>query len=109
MNNIAKRQVIAMLSVTVGLLLGLSPVFAHHSDSIYDQDRFITIKGTVTQYEFVNPHILIHVSAKDDKGNLVQWTTLGGPLVSPGGGRGVSADLLISSADTPAIASSQHC
>jgi uncharacterized protein DUF6152 len=78
-NNIAKRQLSAMLSVTVVLLIGLSPVFAHHSDSVYDQDRFITVKGTVTQFEFVNPHVLIHVAAKDDKGNLVQWTTLGGP------------------------------
>lgn len=78
-NNIAKRQLLARLSVTVGLLIGLRPVFAHHSDSIYDQGRFITVKGMVTQYEFVNPHVLIYVSAKDDKGNLVQWTTLDGP------------------------------
>lgn len=68
-----------MLSATVVWLAGLSLLFAHHSDSIYDQDRFITIKGTVTQFEFVNPHVLIHIAAKDDKGNLVQWTTLGGP------------------------------
>jgi hypothetical protein len=73
------KRLLAALSVTISFLIGLNPVFGHHSDSIYDQEHFITVKGTVTQFEFVNPHVLIHVSAKDDKGNMVQWVTLGGP------------------------------
>ena len=79
MKNMARSNRLGVLTATLGLFVALSPVFAHHSDSIYDQERFVTIKGTVTLFEFVNPHVLVHLATKDDKGNSVEWTTLGGP------------------------------
>ena len=79
MQNSSFKKPIVWLSVTASFLIWLAPMYGHHSDSVYNQERFVTIKGTVTQFEFVNPHVLIHVSAKDDRGNMVQWVTLGGP------------------------------
>lgn len=73
-----KKKVLAVLTATVGLFLGSALTFAHHSDSVYDQDHLTTVKGTVTRFEFVNPHIQIYFEVKDDKGNVEQWIALGG-------------------------------
>ena len=72
------KRLLALVSVTVGLLLLSHPALAHHSDSVYDQDHLTVITGTVSQFEFVNPHQLIHLDVKDDKGKVVQWVALGG-------------------------------
>jgi hypothetical protein len=48
---------------------------------MYDMEREITVKGTVTSLEWSNPHVLIYVDARDDKGNAQKWIveTRGGP------------------------------
>lgn len=73
------NKVFAVLSATIVLLVVSGPISAHHSDSMYDEEHFVSLTGTVNRFEFVNPHVLIHLDVKDDKGNLVTWTTLGGP------------------------------
>ena len=56
------------------------PAVAHHSLSAeYDTTKPVTVKGTVTKVEWMNPHIWIYIDSKDDKGNLVQWQCEGGP------------------------------
>lgn len=74
-----KGRVPPLVSMVVGLLMVSGPLFAHHSDSVYDQDHLVTITGTVTQFQFINPHQLIHLEVKDAKGNVEQWIALGGP------------------------------
>ncbi len=49
------------------------PVFSHHGTASYDTTRLVTVKGTVTDFEFTNPHTEIHLDVKDDKGNIVRW------------------------------------
>ena len=73
------RKVFAVLSVAAVFLIVSGPLSAHHSDSMYDEEQFVSLTGTVNRFEFVNPHVLIHLDVKDDKGNVVTWTTLGGP------------------------------
>lgn len=46
---------------------------AHHGSSIYDMSKSISVKGTVTEFSFVNPHSAIYLDAKDDKGNAGKW------------------------------------
>ena len=65
------------LLMTAGLLLFTGALLAHHSDAIYDQTRLVTISGTVTRFEFINPHTQIFIDVKDDKGGVQQWTILG--------------------------------
>ena len=60
--------------LAAGLILAASPAFAHHSIAEYDMTAMTTVKGTVTQFEWSNPHAYIHIEAKDDKGNVVEWT-----------------------------------
>ena len=49
------------------------PLWAHHGGSEYDTKNPITLKGTVTEYYWANPHCQIYVDVKDDKGKTVNW------------------------------------
>jgi hypothetical protein len=58
------------------LLLVTVPVFAHHgAASVYDPNKKVTLKGTVTKVLWANPHIEISFDAPDPKdGKMVSWT-----------------------------------
>ena len=50
------------------------PVFAHHSASPYEHlQTELTLKGTVTDYQFINPHVEISVDVTNDKGKVESW------------------------------------
>ena len=54
------------------------PLFAHHGNAVYDDTRTITLKGTVTQWAWANPHCILMFDAKDDKGNVAHWAAEAG-------------------------------
>lgn len=64
---------VCVLTLGLALLLTCGPVCAHHGSSNYDMSKSVSVKGTVTQFAFINPHSAIHLEAKDDKGNAEQW------------------------------------
>jgi hypothetical protein len=67
-----KFSVASILSV---FLLSVSgPVLAHHGNAAYDDKNPVTIKGTVTEFAWTNPHVQIYLDVKDDKGNVVHWS-----------------------------------
>ena len=55
------------------ILLAPQPMFAHHSMSIYDMSQTITLKATVADFDWSNPHVQIHFDVKDEKGNVEKW------------------------------------
>ena len=56
-----------------------SGVLAHHAFSMeFDAGRPVTLHGTVTKVELINPHSWIHVEVKDDSGTAVVWMVEGG-------------------------------
>lgn len=57
------------------------PLSAHHAaNAKYDERRPVTIKGTVTKVEWMNPHIYTHVEAKDpESGKMTTFKVEGGP------------------------------
>jgi hypothetical protein len=59
-----------------GLLAVLAvPAFAHHSFAAeFDQDKPISITGTLTKVDWINPHIYIYLDVKDSGGNVVDWS-----------------------------------
>jgi uncharacterized protein DUF6152 len=67
------KRAVYVLGVTLSALIACGPVSAHHGSSNYDLSKSVSVKGTVTQFEFMNPHSAIHLEAKDDKGNAEQW------------------------------------
>ena len=51
-----------------------SSLLAHHSfQAQFDINKPFTVKGTVTKVEWVNPHVYVHLAAKDDKGAVTNW------------------------------------
>jgi hypothetical protein len=49
--------------------------YAHHGIvAWFDTARSITVKGTVTTFEWTNPHAYIYFDVKDDKGAVVKWS-----------------------------------
>lgn len=68
-----KNKFVKSICLMAGLLILGFPVLAHHGGSDYDVKNPVTLKGTVTQYVWANPHCQIYVDAKDDKGKVVNW------------------------------------
>jgi len=61
------------------LLLAAPPVWAHHAFfAEFDESKPITLKGTVTKWELVNPHSWIHLDVKGPDGKVVSWMIEGG-------------------------------
>jgi DNA/RNA endonuclease YhcR with UshA esterase domain len=68
-----KSRLLVVLALAGGLLLAANPMLAHHSGHAYDRNRPVTFTGTVTSYEFTNPHSLIFVDVKDENGVVTRW------------------------------------
>jgi hypothetical protein len=64
----------ACAALVAVLLLGSSAVFAHHSPSQYDTSKTTTVIGTVTEFQWMNPHAEIKMTVKDDGGNSEEWS-----------------------------------
>jgi hypothetical protein len=65
------------ISVAIGtvLLLFAVAVWAHHSPSaIFDMAKRISVTGTLTKIDWVNPHIVIAMESKGDGGQIDHWT-----------------------------------
>lgn len=58
----------------VSVLLVSAPVRAHHGAASYDMDKLTTLTGTVTDFQFVNPHSEILFDVRDAAGNVQKWT-----------------------------------
>ena len=62
-----------LFAIVVGLLAVSSPTFAHHGTANYDMTKVVTLKGTVTDFQFINPHTLILFDVKNEKGIVEHW------------------------------------
>ena len=69
-----------VLGLAIFLLTPCAPIFAHHGFSVeFDKDNPLTLTGTVTKMEFMNPHIYFYVDVKGKDGKVVNWAFEGGP------------------------------
>ena len=58
----------------VTLLISGGSLLAHHSPSaIFDMKTRVSLKGSVTKVDWVNPHIVVYMDAKGDDGNVENW------------------------------------
>jgi len=62
------------LFVAAGVCVASLPVSAHHGTAEYDNTKTISLQGTVTKLQYLNPHALILFTLKDDKGQTTEWT-----------------------------------
>ena len=70
--------------VVLCLIVGgaMSPLFAHHSFAMFDTAKRVTMAGTVTAFEWTNPHVYIEIDVPDEKGVVKHWSVeLGSPSI----------------------------
>jgi len=63
------KSVVLLASLT----LLSSAALAHHGNSAYDEEHWITLSGTVTEFAWSNPHCEIFVDVKDSAGKVANW------------------------------------
>jgi hypothetical protein len=68
----------------LGLIVSAPPVAAHHGTGIsYDLVHPpITLKGTVTEFRWKNPHVSVFMDVKDANGKVVNWGLEGNSIVN---------------------------
>jgi len=82
-----KRLVIRSLEVALGLLIVSVPLLAHHGAAQFDVGKKVTVKGTVTEWFWSNPHCFLRFDAAGADGQVVHWAveTQSGPNILPQG------------------------
>ena len=70
-----KRTSAKFLIAVAGLLALSAPMLAHHGSRIsYDLTRMVTLKGTVTEYQWQNPHVYLKFDVQDADGQVTKWS-----------------------------------
>lgn len=67
----------AVFTMAVVALAAASPLLAHHSWPV-DTSKAVTVSGTVTSYEWGNPHVMMGLDVKAENGAVEKWN-VGGP------------------------------
>lgn len=61
------------LPFVLAVLLGAAPIQAHHGSAGFDQKKPVHFTGKVSQLEWINPHVVIHVEAAGADGKVTTW------------------------------------
>jgi len=69
MNKLLVAGPIAALAVAVLA----PPALAHHSGSMFDPTKTVTIEGTVKEFQYTNPHSWLEVMVTQPDGKVVEW------------------------------------
>jgi hypothetical protein len=100
-----KRLFKIMLQVVVAAMVaGASSALAHHSFSMFDMTKKVTLDATVTEFQWTNPHVYIEVDVPDGSAGTKHWSVeLGSPSILQKGGwkhntlkKGDKATLIVS-------------
>ena len=65
-----KSRLLNVLAAAIALAI---PVLAHHSFTMFDATKVITITGTVTEFQWTNPHSYIEIDVPDESGAVKHW------------------------------------
>jgi hypothetical protein len=68
-----RDKALGALSMAVCLLAVSVPISAHHGSAGYEMDKQLTMKGTVREWLWANPHCFLKYDAMDEKGNVAHW------------------------------------
>jgi hypothetical protein len=63
-----------LATLIVAVVLGAAPARAHHSFAAeYDSKKSVTLTGSVTKVEWLNPHVRFYADVKDETGTVHNW------------------------------------
>lgn len=68
-----KPKFALVFALAIGVFILAVPLFAHHGTAAFDPEKRITLKGTVTQWFWANPHCFLQFDVKDDSGEVKHW------------------------------------
>ena len=72
----------ALRNMFAGVLIMAGAALAHHSFTMFDMTKHVTLVGTVTSFEWTNPHSYIEIDVPDDKGVVKHYSIeLGSPSI----------------------------
>lgn len=66
-------KVAIRFALAAALLMIAGVAFAHHGAAGYDSNKLTTLKGTVTEFRFQNPHAQIFLDVKGSSGKVQNW------------------------------------
>jgi Family of unknown function (DUF6152) len=88
-----RTRLLILAAFLVGSFAVAPGASAHHAWHGYDMDHITTVKGTVTKFDWSNPHVWMNFDVKDENGNIEKWAA-GGPSPSRMAGKGWDKDTL---------------
>ncbi len=70
-------KLLTVFALTASYVISSGSAFAHHSNSMYDRDHQTELKGEVTEFQWINPHIRLFFAVTDGRGNVKKWMSEG--------------------------------
>ena len=78
----ARAKVCCVALIIAGIFAGSGPALAHHSFTMFDMTKRVTLVGTVTSFEWTNPHSYIEIDVPDEKGAAKHYSIeMGSPSI----------------------------
>ena len=74
------KTLLVRVFVVLALVSGAIPLSAHHSWPV-SREKLVTVKGTVLEFEWANPHPMITLEVRTDDGKTEKWL-IGGPAIN---------------------------
>ena len=74
------KTLLVRVLVILALAFSAVPLSAHHSWPV-SREKLVTVKGTVMQFEWSNPHPMITLEVRGDDGKVDKWL-VGGPAIN---------------------------
>jgi hypothetical protein len=68
-----RKKILVLIMSVAAFLIASGPMFAHHGTAAYDTKNIVTVKGTMTDFRFINPHVQLFFDVKNDKGEVEKW------------------------------------
>lgn len=66
-------KILALTILATVALIVSGAAFAHHGTAAYDTKTIVTVKGTMTEFRYINPHVQLFFEVKNDKGETEKW------------------------------------